>query len=218
MALLVQPGRKLLFVGDSITDAGRAQPAGEGLFGALGTGYVNQVDSLLQAVHPERRIRVVNQGTSGNTVVDLRDRWDRDVAGHSPQWLSVMIGINDVWRQFDAPLRPESHVLPKDYQAVYSELLARTRPGLEGLVLMTPFVIESNRSDAMRARMDEYGQIVFDLAKQHDAILVDTQAAFDAALAHHHATFYAWDRIHPTPVGTMVIARAFLNAIGFAWS
>jgi lysophospholipase L1-like esterase len=70
----LQNGQKLLFIGDSITDCDRGKPAGEGLFGALGKGYVSYVDALLQAVYPELGIRVVNKGISGNTVRDLKGR------------------------------------------------------------------------------------------------------------------------------------------------
>ena len=75
----LQQNAKLVLIGDSITDAERQRPNGEGLFGALGRGYVSQVDALLQAAYPERLIRVVNQGESGNTVRDLKNRWRRDV-------------------------------------------------------------------------------------------------------------------------------------------
>jgi lysophospholipase L1-like esterase len=66
----------------------------------------------------------------------------------------------------------------------------------------------------MRARMDEYGAIVRRLAAKHRATFVDTQAAFDAVLAHTHPMSVAWDRIHPQPVGHMILARAFLAALG----
>src|ERR1019366_2799740 len=108
----IQPGSKLLFIGDSITDCTRARPVGEGLFNALGTGYVALVDALLGAAIPERQIRVVNMGTGGHTIRDLKSRWETDVLALKPDWLSIMIGINDVWRQFDLPRQPETHVDP----------------------------------------------------------------------------------------------------------
>jgi lysophospholipase L1-like esterase len=215
--MLIQPGAKFLFIGDSVTDCGRAQPVGEGLFGALGTGYVSLVDALIQTGYPDRDIRIVNVGNSGNTVLELAGRWERDVHGLKPDWLSVFIGVNDVWRQFDSPLQKETHVLPQTYANTYERLLSTTRPGLKGLVLMTPFVIEPNRDDPMRRRMDEYGEIVRGLAAKYDAVLVDVQAAFDAATAHRHPMFFAWDRIHPNMPGAMVIARAVLNALKFEW-
>lgn len=213
----LSPGSKLVMIGDSVTDCGRAQPVGEGLFEALGKGYVAQVDALLAATYPQLGVRVVNVGTSGNTVRDLAGRWQRDVLDLKPDWVSVMIGINDVWRQFDSPLRKEIHVLPDEYERTLRELAATTRPRVQGLVMMTPFYIEPNPRDAMRARMDEYGAIVKRIAEEQDAMFVDTQAAFDAVLQGYYPAAIAWDRVHPNQIGHMVLARAFLNALGYSW-
>ena len=213
----IQAKQKLVFIGDSITDAGRTQPVAEGLFDPLGRGYVTQVEALLGATAPELGIRVVNVGTSGNTVRDLKTRWDRDVVALKPDWLSVMIGINDVWRQFDLPRIPELHVGLKEYEQTLDQLLALTRPTVKGLVLMTPYFIEPNRKDPMRQRMDAYGAVVKKLAKRHEAVLVDVQAAFDRVLRSQHPAALAWDRIHPNQIGHMVIARAFLTAVGYKW-
>jgi len=218
MPLQIQPGSKWVLIGDSITDCGRSQPVGEGLFGALGTGYVSMVDALIAATYPDAHLRLVNLGTSGHTIRDLKNRWQRDVIDQKPEWLSVMIGINDVWRQFDSPRQIEIHVRPEEYEATYDELIAQTKSSLKGLILATPFYIEPLKEDAMRARMDEYGVIVNRLAAKHSAIFVDTQAAFDRVLAHTYPAHLAWDRVHPNAIGTAVIARAFLDAVGFEWS
>lgn len=211
-------GSKLVLIGDSITDAGRSKDAAsEGLFDPLGRGYVTQVEALLSATYPERRIRVANVGCSGNTVRDLKERWERDVLALRPDWLSVFIGVNDVWRQFDLPRMRETHVGIREYERTLDALLARTRPGLSGLILMTPFFVEPNRRDPMRRRMDAYGAVVKKLAKRHDAVLVDVQAAFDRLLHHQHPASLAWDRIHVNQAGHMAIARAFLTAIGYKW-
>jgi lysophospholipase L1-like esterase len=216
--MLIAPDSKLVMIGDSITDAGRERPIGEGRGAALGTGYVAFVDGLLASTYPGRRIRVVNVGTSGNTVRDLKARWQTDVVDLKPDWLSVMIGINDVWRRFDSPLRTEIHVGIEEYQATLDELVAWTKPMVKGLVVMTPYHIESNRQDAMRAQMDRYGAAATAVAKKHGAICVDMQAAFDRFLAHRHSASIAWDRVHPNHTGHMVMARAFLDGIGFDWS
>ena len=208
---------KLVFIGDSITDCERARPVGEGLFGATGKGWVSLVEGLLGAIHPAHAIRVVNMGTSGNTVTDLKARWQTDALDLKPDWLVIMIGVNDVWRQFDLPRQKEIHVSPETYAQTLDEIVAQARPRVKGLVLMAPFYIEPNRADAMRARMDEYGVIVKKIAAKHDALFIDTQAAFDAVLAHLHPMSLAWDRIHPGYAGHMIIARAFLKSLGFAW-
>jgi lysophospholipase L1-like esterase len=214
-AMKIAANSKLIFIGDSITDCERARPVGEGLFGAIGKGYVALVEATFGAVCPEKKIRVVNVGASGNTVRDLKARWQTDVIALKPDWLSIMIGINDVWRQFDLPRMTEIHVGPKEYAATLDELVAKTKPLVKGLVLMTPYYIEPNRRDGMRARMDEYGALVKKVAGKHGTLFVDTQAAFDKVMQHTYPATLAWDRVHPTVVGHMVLARAFLAGIGF---
>lgn len=208
---------KLVMIGDSITDAGRAQPVGEGMSGALGTGYVSLVDSLLTVRYPELGLRVVNMGTGGNTVRDLAARWERDALALKPDWLSIMIGINDVWRQFDSPARPEQHVPLDEYARTLDDLVTRTLPTVTGLVLMTPFYIEPNTEDLMRAQMDRYGAAVKEIAAKHRTLFVDTQAAFNAVLSHISPITLASDRVHPGQAGHMVLARAFLQALEFVW-
>lgn len=208
------PHSKLVFIGDSITDCERARPVGEGLFGAVGKSYVGLIEGFLGAIHPAAAIRVVNMGTSGNTVLDLKARWQTDVLELKPDWLSIMIGVNDVWRQFDLPRQTEIHVPPKVYEKTLNELVRTTRPQVQGLILMTPFYIEPNRDDAMRARMDQYGAIVKKVAAKNRALCIDVQAAFDEVLQHMHPNAIAWDRVHPNIIGHAIIARAFLRAVG----
>ena len=215
--MLLAPDRKIVFIGDSITDCGRARPIGESAFGGLGNGYVSFVDAFLGATKPELRLRVVNTGIGGNTVRDLESRWQTDVLDLKPQMVSVMIGINDVWRQFDSPLSRESHVGPEEYRDTLDRLLARTTPHVERLLVASPFFIEPNRNDAMRVRMDEYGAYAHEVAIQHGAVWVDVQAAFDAILRHVPSQSLAGDRVHPNATGHAVITRAFLKAVGVQW-
>jgi lysophospholipase L1-like esterase len=215
--MIIQPNSKLLMIGDSITDCERARPVGDGLFDALGKGYVSLVDSLLTARYPAYRIRVVNMGISGNTVRDLHNRWQTDVLEPEPDWLSICIGINDVWRHFHSPNQPEWHVTLDEYTQTLDELLQVTRPSLKGLILMTPYFIEPNRTEPMRKMMDQYSAAVRQLAEKYQALFVDTQSAFDAVLADLHPMVLAWDRVHPTHAGHMILALAFLKTIGYEW-
>ncbi|MDA3872548.1 MAG: SGNH/GDSL hydrolase family protein [Kiritimatiellae bacterium] len=211
----LQTNQTLAFIGDSITDCGRTRPVGNGKTG-LGEGYVAFVDGWVQACYPERGIRVLNTGIGGNRITDLEARWQSDVLDLQPDWLSIMIGINDVWRQFDNVFDADQ-VLIDRFERVYRSLLSTTRPGLKGLVLMTPFFIEPNPSDPMRETMDRYGEVVKNLAAEFDALLVDVQAAFDGYLKHQPSQSLCGDRVHPNKAGHMIIARAFLNAVEFAW-
>ena len=123
----IAPHNKLIFIGDSITDCERARPIGEGLFGAVGKSYVQLLEGFLGAIHPAHGIRIVNMGTFGHTVLDLKASWQTDVLDLKPDWLSIMIGVNDVWRQFDLPRQNEIHVLPKVYEKTLNDLATRRR-------------------------------------------------------------------------------------------
>ena len=212
--MLFEKGQTVLFIGDSISDYERARPVGEGLFNAWGRSYVANVGALLGCMYPELGLRVVNMGISGNQVRDLEARWETDVMERRPDWVSVLIGINDVWRQFDSPYMPETHVLPEEFEATYARLIERTLPHVKGMILMSPYFMEPNRLDPMRARMDEYGGIVRRLAEKYGLPFVDLQAGWDALFAYMHPCNIAWDRIHPNQTGCMYIAKQFLRAVG----
>ena len=200
----IQPNTKLVMIGDSITDCGRlSTPDG------LGDGYVR----LVAAVLHDKNIQVINRGISGNTVRDLKQRWQRDVLDLHPDWLSIMIGINDVWRQIDNWGTPEDWVLLDEYEETLDALIAQVLPSLQGLILMTPYFLELDKTDEMRAKMDVYGEVVRKIAKKYDVIFVDIQAAFDTFLQTRDATEISNDRVHMNAVGHQVLADAFLKAI-----
>ncbi len=98
--LKIPHSARLVFIGDSITDAARDVSAESSpwLPNGLGSGYVSRVWARLTAACPEAGIRVFNKGISGNTVRDVSARWQIDVLDLQPDVLCLMIGINDVWR------------------------------------------------------------------------------------------------------------------------
>lgn len=212
--MLFEKNDKILFIGDSISDYDRARPVGEGLFNAWGTSYVSCVGATLCSAYPELNLRVVNMGIGGNQVRDLQKRWRTDVIELHPDWVSVLIGINDVWRQFDSPQMPETHVSPEAFEEGYAQLIDQTLPAVKGMILMSPYFMEPNRQDPMRARMDEYGAIVRRLAEKNGLLFVDLQAAWDELFRYMHPCNIAWDRIHPNQIGCMHIARQFLKTVG----
>lgn len=204
-------------VGDSITEAGRdasGNPTPWSPNTGLGQGYVTLVDAYLSALHPEFMIRVINAGVDGNTILGVASRWGCDVLSRKPDWISLLIGINDVWRQFDQPRVVESHVPPEIFEKTLDRLVVQARGRVRGMVLMTPFMVEPNRQDAMRSRMDEYGSIVKRVSKRRRTLCVDTQPLMDTVTKYTHPMSLAWDRIHVNCVGHLLLARAFLEAVG----
>lgn len=216
----IKNNSKLVFIGDSITDFERARPYGEGQghMGKIGRSFVGIVDGLIKAAYPEAHIRIVNMGCGGDTTRDLMARWDSDVVALRPDWLGILIGINDVWRHYDTPLMVEDQVGIEEYEANLEELISRTLPTLSGgLILMTPYFMETNKRDPMRIQMDAYGAVIKKLAEKHGAILVDLQAAFDRYFEHNHPMSINWDYIHPDVAGHTIIAREILKQLDYEW-
>jgi len=209
---------RIVFAGDSVTDAGSTQPVGEAMFEGLGNGYVRVIDNMLAAYYPKIRIRVTNAGISGNKSRDLLQRFEKDVIDLNPDWVSICIGVNDVWRQFDLPAIPESWVLPDEYEKNVERMILSIKDKVKGIFILTPFYIEPNKEDMMRARIDEYVEICKNLAKKHNCKLINFQKMFDEYCSIRHSSYIAWDRVHPNKVGATLMAREFLKECEFDYT
>ena len=207
--MLFKDRDKIVFAGDSVTDAGRKRPVGEGLWEGVGNGYVRLIDSFLATEYPDRIFRIVNMGSSGNTSNDLLARWDTDITSLNPDWVVLCIGFNDVWRQFDSPQTDEA-VSPEDFRKNLNLMADKTNCRM---IWMTPYFLEPNTNDPMRRRMDEYGTIVKEEAAKRGIMCIDLQKAFEKILKYRHSSYIMWDRVHPGHVGSMVIAREFIRNI-----
>lgn len=213
--MIFEKNDRILFTGDSVSDFGRRRPVGEGLGEGVGPGYPRDVESFLNVFYPELNLRITNTGNSGDTSRDLLKRYNDDVVALKPQWVSILIGVNDVWRQFDEPSIPDGHILPDEYRSNVSEMIERVKDTTKGIFLMTPVYMEPNRDDPLRKRLDEYGIILKSISEKYDCIFVNLQSAFDKYLQHRHSSFIAWDRVHPNRTGAMIIANEFLKHTGF---
>lgn len=216
--MIFENNDRIVFAGDSITDAGSTQPVGEGLHDSLGRGFVRVIESMLVAWYPELNIRVTNSGISGNTSRDLLNRFDRDVVDCKPQWVAICIGVNDVWRQFDTPAIPERHVLPDEYEKNVEEMILKVKDNVKGLFLLSPYYMEPNKEDAMRARMDEYVAICKKLAQKYGCTFIDFQKLFEDFCKIRHSSCLAWDRVHPNQMAATLMARNFLDKCGFQYN
>ena len=208
---------RIVFAGDSVTDMGSAQPVGEGLFDNLGKSYVRVIDNMLAAYYPEVFLRVTNSGISGNTSRDLIARFDRDVVDLNPDWVSICIGINDVWRQFDSPALTDLCVLPDEYAKNVENMILKVKGKVKGIFVLSPYIIEPNTEDMMRKRMDEYVNICKGLADKHKCIFVNFQEMYSKYCKIRHSSYIAWDRIHPNQIGATLMAREFLKKCKFKY-
>lgn len=206
--MIFEPNKKIVFAGDSVTDDGRARPIGIG--NGLGNGYVSLIDTFLSVDFADLNLACINMGSSGNTSADLLARWDSDVNALNPDYVAILIGINDVWRQFDRPQYPEQAVSLEDYRKNLNEMLDKTTAQP---ILMSPFYMELNKSDAMRMRVDEYSAVCKEIAVKRSIEFIDLQAEFDKVLQYRYPAFISWDRVHPGKVGSLIIARAFMKIV-----
>ena len=197
---------------------GSERPVGEGLFDNLGRSYVRVIENMLMAWYPKLNIRITNSGISGNTSKDLLERFDRDVVELNPQWVSICIGINDVWRQFDVPACRDYAVSVEEYEKNLETMILKIRGKVKGIFICTPYYIEPNKSDLMRNRMDEYIKVCKYLAQKYNGELVDFQGMYDEFCKYKHSSIIAWDRVHPNQMGATLMAKEFLKHCNFDFS
>ena len=200
-------GARILFQGDSITDGNRGRSADPNHI--LGHGYAFIIAAKHGASFPELGLDFRNRGISGNTVVDLEGRWQKDTLDLKPDVLSILIGINDTGR--NVPLEV--------YEQKLDNLIARTKeanPKIK-LVLGEPFTLpHPKRADtyaAWRAAVQQRQDIVAKLAAKHGAVLVPFQKAFDEAAKRAPAEYWIWDSVHPTYAGHQIMADAWVMAV-----
>lgn len=203
-------GDRVLFQGDSITDAGRREAGGDG----LGNGYVAMVAGILQVKRPELKLEVLNRGIGGNRTTELLERWQTDMADLRPTVLSLKIGVNDVWR-----IRKESNgqkYIPLDvFEANYRKLLDQaTAAGVRQLILMSPTTIENEKDAELSQLLDERMVCVKNLAGEYGAIYVPTREAQKRAIADRPEIHWTYDGCHPTAAGHALLAATWLEAVG----
>lgn len=202
---------KIVFIGDSITDADRDLPA----YRPFGYGYVHFVANHLFAKYPELDISIVNTGVGGDTVRDLSERWQADCIAHKPDILSVLVGINDLWRQFAEPERLAGAVSPEQFESTYARLLeeAKQQCGCS-IVLAEPFMFCSDPRDEMFRALRTYIRIVHDLADRFDGVVVPLQRRIEELIARVPPAKWSVDSVHPHVWAHAWIAQRWLEVTG----
>jgi lysophospholipase L1-like esterase len=202
---------RILFQGDSITDGNRGRSLDPNHI--LGHGYQFIVAARYGAQLAERDLTFLNRGISGNTVLDLEKRWDKDTLELRPDLLSILIGVND----------NSKGVEPALYEETYDRLLAAARaanPNLK-LVLCEPFALRVGKKaeiwDTWWPGMVERQKVVARLAAKYRAALVRFQPVFDAACQRAPAEHWIWDGVHPTYSGHQLMAEEWARVVSARW-
>jgi len=204
---IIEEKAVVLFQGDSITDSGRTRDDDS----QLGGGYAMMVASWFSAMHPEKNVRFLNRGISGNRVKDLKARWKEDCLDLKPSWVSIFIGINDTWRRYDS----NDPTPAEDYEAAYRNILKQITTHLDArIVVCEPFVLPvPDDRRGWRLDLDPKIDAARRLAREFEAIYVPLDGIFSAASAQREPAFWAGDGVHPTPAGHALIAQSWLRAV-----
>jgi len=197
---------KILFQGDSITDAFR-KPEEINPGYQLGNGYAFLAAASLATKYPERGWEFINRGISGHRVANLAERWQRDTLDMAPDLLSLLIGVNDTigghWDTHDRFL--------KGYASLLDTTLLH-QPGTS-ILLLEPFLMEVGEvTPAWKDHLCIRQQGIARIATERSIPLVPLQAIFDRASQRAPAAYWTYDGIHSTHAGAGLIAEAWLKA------
>ena len=202
----LKSNQTILFIGDSITDAGRLEAA----YRPFGYGYVHFVAYRLKAKYPEYNLGIINTGISGNTIRDLNYRWERDCLNHKPDILSVLIGINDVFRQYSGTL--DTAVLLDEYEFTYKRLLSLVKEKYNcRLILIEPFMFCDDKANPAYKSLQQYIHAVRALAEEFDAVLVPLQELIDKKIKEVPPEKFSDDMVHPYVWAHAWIAQRWLE-------
>ena len=203
---------KILFLGDSITDMSRNRDT-EYFYNSYGFAYPLFVEAELATKFPGQ-YQVLNKGISGNRVVDLYARVKIDCWNHTPDLISIFIGVNDVWHGLFEGIGNGVDI--ERYEKVYRMLIDDTRKVVPNarFILVTPFFLEGS---ATSERMDEfvniykYADVVRKIANDYDFPVVDLQEKFASLADKNGTSHYLYDGVHPTIAASKIIADEWLE-------
>lgn len=202
--------KTILFQGDSITDAQRIRDSAT--ISALGYGYANYVTGRLGAKYPGE-YSFINRGISGNRVVDVYARIKCDIINLKPDYMSLLIGVNDVWHE----LNYQNGVDTKKFEKVYTTLLEEVFEALPDIkiFLLLPFVLEGTSTsqylDAFRADVYSKAEAARRVAEKFGLPYIDLQQRFDEACKKAPADYWLADGVHPAAPGAGLIADAWIE-------
>jgi lysophospholipase L1-like esterase len=209
MKKIFEKGEIVLFQGDSITDCGRDRED----ITSLGGGYPKVIKELYTTLFQDHGVTFINKGVSGNRVTDLLNRYDSDFKAIKPDFLSILIGINDTWRRYDN----NDPTSTKDFADNYKILLEKIKKDLPGckLMLIEPFVLYSlpDRRN-WREDLDPKIHAVRELAKEYADYYLPMDGIFaKAEVEQYTCTEIAGDGVHPSPIGHSIIAQEYIKAL-----
>lgn len=204
MAFTRQDKVKVIFFGDSITQAG-VNPG----------GYVKRIDSMAR-VQGKMNYDFIGAGIGGNKIYDLYLRMEDDVLSKNPNVVVLYIGVNDVWHKASSGTGTDADKFAKFYQAVINKIKAKNAK----IILCTPAVIgeKTDGSNQQDGDLTEYSKIIRGLAQKNELPLVDLRKAFidynnKNNKENKDRGILTTDRVHLNAIGNQLVADEIWKAI-----
>lgn len=198
----------ILFQGDSITDGERQQSE----CGQLGYGYPAYVAGRLGLGKPGA-YTFCNRGISGNRVVDVYARIKQDIINLQPDYMSLLIGVNDVWHE----LAYQNGIDRNKFRVLYQMLLDEVLEALPHIkiILMEPFVLRAPETDEQyslfRKEVELRAEVVCSLSAEYNFPLIRLQEDLDAMEQSAPQNYWLRDGVHPTAYFHQYIADKWLE-------
>ena len=211
--------KRILFQGDSITDCGRLTCGGAGYNNEkLGPGYAGMIASRLLCDRPDVDWMFYNRGISGNRIVDVYARIKADIINLKPDYMSLLIGVNDVWHE----LGGNNGISPEKFEKIYCMLIEEIKEALPEIkiMLLEPFVLPgcATNDDEDPTVWQRFDSLVRQnaaaakrVAEKYCLPFIELQAGFDALCEKAPASYWLADGVHPTAMGHCFIKDQWLK-------
>jgi len=198
---------KILFQGDSITDAGRDRSD----IHNLGHGYPFYAAELIKEKYPDIEFEFINQGIGGNRAENLLARWEEDTIAHNPDIISILIGVNDTWHNSN----PNDNWMKHSYfERCYRNILTQLKEKTNAkIILIEQFLLYTPDKAYFREDMAPKIEITRKLAREFADAYIPMDGLFAKASVGTAPTRFAEDGVHPTKTGAELMAKYYLDAI-----
>lgn len=197
---------KILFQGDSITDAGRDRSDSHN----LGDGYPKYAAEFIKKAHPETEFEFINLGISGNQTKDLVERLEADFIDIQPDIVSILIGINDVWHHADDKSWIDGDVFENRYRTVLTAIKEKTNAKI---MMIEPFLIPVPDKEFFREDLGPKIEIIRKLAREFADVYMPADGLLAAAFIGKVPTDFAADGVHPTAFGAEFLGEKYCEYI-----
>ena len=199
---------KIVFQGDSITDAGRDKRN----YHDMGKGYPKYASERLKEMLPDVEFDFYNFGIGGNRTCQLFDRLYRDGLMFEPDVISILIGINDIWHRYGGEkIATTDQQIETNYRAILERI---RRESNAKIVMLTPYVLDCENKDHMREDLKSVLVIIRRLAEEFADVTVDLDLEFAEALKSQPAPmYYSADGVHPNAEGAEFIGALYAEAV-----